>query len=187
MTRKKAQFKIQAGKNQRFLVPQFSKKAQFKIQEMSFMLLAVVIFFILALLFFLMIKYRGMYSEAGMLEKEKTISTLSKLADTPEFSCGSPFCIDTDKLIVMNNREAYDGFFPLVSLSVRKLGVEEVECTENNYPDCSFFRVYDNAGGNEEIVSTFVSLCRKEQIQGYWYDKCELGEINGGFERAQAK
>ena len=165
-----------------------NKKAQLKIQEMSFMLLAVIVFFILALLFFMMIKYRGLYAAAGALEKEKTISTLSKLADTPEFTCGRPFCIDSDKLMVMNNREAYDGFFPLGSLSVRRLnGTEEIECNEDNYPDCNFFRVYDKKEGNIEIVSTFVSLCRKEQEGGYWYDKCELGEINGGFERSQIK
>ena len=45
--RKNAQLKIQAEKINRFLVPKFSTKGQLKIQEMAFMLVAVVFFFIL--------------------------------------------------------------------------------------------------------------------------------------------
>jgi len=164
-----------------------NKKSQLKIQEMAFMLMAVVIFFIIAGLFFIVVKYRGMYKTAGLFEKEKTLSTVAKLADTAEFSCGKSLCIDTDKLIVMQNRKAYEGFWPMTSLSVVKIfpkQTQEIKCTKENYPDCNVFDIYDTEG-NKETVSTFVSLCRKEKQKGYWYDKCEIGKIIAGFKIQQ--
>jgi len=188
---KRSQLKIQAGKNQRFLVPQ-SSKSQLKIQEMAFMLMAVVILFILAGLFFLVIKSQEMYKEANLRAKEKALSTVSRLAETAEFSCGKPSCVDTDKLIVMNSRTAYSGFWPVVSLEVIKIFPKQelVECTKENYPDCSLFKIYEKKTANKETVSTFVALCRKEKTEtGGWYEpgKCELGKMVAGFEPKQPK
>jgi len=154
------------------------------------MLMAVVVFFIIAGLFFVIVQYRQMYKEAGLLEKEKTFSTIAKIADTAEFTCGKPLCIDTDKLIVMQERAAYEGFWPVTSLSVRKVfpKQEETLCNKDNYPDCNVFNVYDKGVENEERVATFVSLCRKEREGEYWHDypgKCELGKIIAGFEIKQ--
>lgn len=170
------------------------KKSQLKIQEMAFMLMAVVLFFILAFLFFVTIKYRQMYKEAGLIEQEKTLSTVAKLSDTAEFTCGKTLCIDTDKLIVMKDRKAYDGFWPwpLTSISVVRIFPTQnqsfVECNKNNYPECNLFKVYDKKSyENIETVSTFVSLCRKEMKNNYVYEKCELGKIVAGFEPKQGK
>jgi len=165
------------------------KKGQLKTQEMAFMLMAVVLLFIIAGLFFVAIRYREMYKTSNLLEKEKTISTISKLADTAEFSCGKPLCIDTDKLIVMKDRKAYAGFWPVTSLEVVKIkeaSEEEVECNENTYPNCTIFKIYDGDVEDEDKVSTFVALCRQEKDEnGYWYDKCELGKIVAGMEVKQ--
>lgn len=165
-----------------------NKKAQLKIQEMAFMLMAVVILFIIAGLFFMVVKYREIYRTSGEFEKEKAVSTIAKLADTAEFTCGEPLCIDTDKLIVMKNRIAYNGFWPVTSLSVVKIFPKQdnVECTEKNYPNCTIFRIYDKKTASQETVSTFVSLCRKETENNYWYDKCELGKLVAGIEPKQA-
>jgi len=164
------------------------KKAQLKIQEMSFMLVAVVILFVLAGLFFVNIKYRELHKAAVEAEKEKAISTVIKIADTPEFMCSSSKsgCIDTDKLIVMQERQAYKGFWPVTSLSVRKIYPSndselEIKCTKNNYPNCNIFKIY---GEEKETISTFVSLCRNEKDTetGLMYEKCELGKVLAGFE-----
>jgi hypothetical protein len=164
------------------------KKAQLKTQEMAFMLLAVILFFIIAGLFLIVIKYREMYQTAGLFEKEKVISTISKLADTAEFSCDKTFCIDTDKLIVMQDRTSYSKFWPVDSLSIRKVfpkQAEPIPCTETNYPDCNLFEIHSKEG-NINTESTYISLCRKEQTnEGYWYEKCELGEIIAGFEKEE--
>ncbi len=184
---KKSQLKTQARKNKRFLVPQFSK-GQLKIQEMAFMLMAVVILFVIAGLFFIVIEYRSLYKEAGQTEKEKAISTIAKLAETAEFTCGKSLCIDTDRLMVMKERAFYNGFWPVTSLSVIKIFPKQdvIECSEKNYPNCTFFKIYDSRKENIETVSTFVSLCRKEAKNNYWYDKCELGKIVAGIEPKQA-
>lgn len=165
------------------------RKAQLKIQEMAFMLMAVVIFFILAGLFLVVIKYREMYQVAGVFEKEKALSTISKITDTAEFSCGKPSCVDTDKLVIMQERESYSGFWQVDSLSVRKVFSKqerEIVCNKNNYPDCNLFKIYDKQVESEERISTYVSLCRKEQTdEGYWYEKCEMGMIIAGLEVKQ--
>lgn len=172
----------------RFFVPQSSRKSQLKIQEMAFMLMAVVILFVLAGLFFASVVYKNMYKNANLLSKEKAVSTVAKIADTAEFSCGKPLCIDTDKLLAMKDKRAYDGFWPVTSLSVLSVFPKQglVECTQNNYPNCSSFKIYKENLENEETVATFVSLCRQEKNEnGYLYEKCELGKIIAGFEPKQ--
>lgn len=160
------------------------KKAQLKIQEMSFMLLAVVLFFILAGLFYLSIQYRDIHKKAVYFEKEKSKSSVRKLAETAEFTCGKPLCVDADKLMAMRNRAAYNEFWPVKSIEVRKVfpSSEEIICNKNNYPNCSIFEVYDSKIENIEKVSSFVALCRKEIENNYVYDKCELGKMVIGFE-----
>jgi hypothetical protein len=180
----KAQLKIQAHKNYtRFLVPRFSTRSQLKIQEMAFMLIAVVIFFALAGMFFLVIVYRGMIEQANTFEKEKAVSTVVNIANTPEFSCGESLCMDADKLMAMQNRPAYKGFWPITSFVVTKISkdTEIIPCTEKTYPNCNFFEVYKEEVESEEGVETFASLCRKEVINGFIYNKCELARIIIGF------
>lgn len=167
---------------------QIKNKGQLKIQEMAFMLMAVVIFFIIAGLFFLAIKSRELYREANLIEKEKAISMIAKLADSAEFTCGKPLCIDADKLIVIQDREDYDEFWQLSSLEVVKIFPKQelVKCNKNNYPACNLFKIYDK-NVNQEKVSTFVSLCRKEKQDSYFYEKCEIGKIIAGFEVKEPK
>lgn len=147
------------------------------------MLMAVVILFVIVGLFFIVIKYKEMYRTSDEFEREKAISTAAKLADTAEFSCGEYLCVDTDKIMAMKERQAYKDFFPVESLSVIKINQEQniTECTEKNYPDCNFFKIYDSEKSNTETVSTFVSICRKETENNYWYQKCEIGKIVAGI------
>lgn len=162
-----------------------SKRSQLKIQEMAFMLMAVIIFFVLAGMFFMIMMYRDLFAQANTLEKEKAISTAMNIANTPEFSCGESLCIDTDKLIVMQNRTNYKGFWPITSFVVHKISkdTEIIPCNLKNYPNCNFFEVYKEEVGTEQGVETFVSLCRKDKVGEFIYDKCELGRVIIGFEK----
>jgi len=179
---KKGQLKIQVQENHRFSVPQ-SSKAQLKIQEMAFMLMAVIIFFVMAGMFFLIIMFNDLRNQANILEKEGAVATAVDLANTPEFSCGY-LCMDADKLIVMKDKKAYENFWPITSLTVVKVSNEEkIECNEQNYPYCNYFDIYDKEVESEQGVDTYVSLCRKEKIDGYVYDKCEIGRLIVGFEK----
>jgi len=166
-----------------------NKKAQLKIQEMSFMLIAVVLFFILAGLFAVSVIYSNLHGSATQIEEEKTYSAILNLASSAEFSCGKPNCVDADKLIVLASDKAdvYKKFWPFSSLVVitesglNKEESEMIECTKGNYPNCDKFVVFDK-DKEDTTKSTFIALCRKENENGRIYDKCEIAKFWAGSE-----
>ncbi len=164
-----------------------NKQGQMKIQQMAFMLMAVTLFFVLAGLFIITIRFSGLKQSAEALDEKNALLLVSKVADSPEFSCGSAFgepktnCIDTDKVMALKPYiDKYSGFWGVDGLEIRKVypGGEETgtECTAENYPDCG--KIMLVAAGSGTGVSNFVSLCRKENMEnGIIYDKCEIGRI----------
>jgi hypothetical protein len=57
----------------------------------------------------------------------------------------------------------------------------EKECSGNNYDDCNTITIKQKQTGvNEELDSTFVSICRRESKDNYAYNKCEIGRIVAG-------
>ena len=155
------------------------KKAQLKIQQMIFMLLAVVLFLIIAGLFYLSIRVQSIRERAYDLEAQEAVSAAMRLADSPEFTCGKAGCVDADKLIVILERPEYSGFWPVDAIKIVKVFPsyeKEIICDKNNYPDCNVFNVW-GTGEDVVYVSSFVSLCRKEEKNSFPYDKCELGKI----------
>lgn len=163
-----------------------TKKAQLKIQQMAFMLMAVTLFFVLVGLFVLVFRFAGLKEAATSLEEENAQLLVTKLANSPEFSCGESFgssrtnCIDADKLMVLReNIEIYSGFWGkgVSNIEIRKIyPAGEKICTLGSYPNCNIIRIL-----SEEIngtsIGNFVSLCRKEYYEGEVYDKCELAKI----------
>ena len=192
MLNKKSQLKIQVQKICGFFVPSsfVGKKAQLKIQEMAFMILAVFLFFILVGIFVLSIVYSGIYEEANRIKEDRTLSAVVSLADSPELACISAKsnCIDGDKLITLIDNNRYEDFWPFSSLRVIKasgFGIDEedlIECSFTNYPNCDIFNVYDKKVSNERAIASFVALCRKEYENGYTYDTCEIAKIIAGTE-----
>jgi hypothetical protein len=180
MNIKKTQLKIKEGN--------LSNKGQLKIQEMSFMIIALVIFFILVGLFAFSIFFKNVQEQATDIAEDKTISGISNLAGSAEFNCGKPNCIDGDKLIVLLERESYQNFWPFVSLRVVKQDAfnktyrEMVKCNLVNYPDCELFTVYDKNLKNVVEKDNFVSLCWKEKENSITYNKCELAKFVAGYE-----
>lgn len=155
------------------------KKAQLKIQEMSFMLLAVVLFFVIAGLFFVIIKMSGLRGEAAELKEKEAISIAENLMKMPEFSYEKG--IDTDKLIALKGKQGkYGNLLAVNAIKIRKIYPEmseDIVCTIGNYPNCNVFEVYDNNKKGINTPSLHIALCRKEKKQGYVFDKCELGVI----------
>jgi len=164
------------------------KKAQLKIQEMAFFLVAVILFFILVGLFVLSIVYSNLYKGATEAAEQRTLSSITNLAASPEFSCGKTNCVDGDKLIALMQNKKYENFWPFSSLSVRrghafnKTEDEMIKCTLVNYPNCDVFNVYDKEVANERMISSYVALCRKEVEDNFVYDKCEIAEFIAGTE-----
>jgi hypothetical protein len=165
-----------------------NKKSQLKIQEMAFFIVAIVLFFILVGIFVLSIIFSNLSESATETAEKRTLSSITNLADSPEFNCGKPNCIDGDKLIALMQNNKYENFWPFSSLRVlrdrafNKTGDEIIECNLGNYPNCDMFVVYDKNVKNERTISSYIALCRKEIENNFVYDKCEIVQFIAGTE-----
>ena len=151
-------------------------KAQRKIQEMSFVLVAIVILFALASLFYLSVRMSSLNRSAALIEEDSAKSILKKMAGSPEFSwtvqdCAG--CVDFDKVMALKNMSQYKEFWELTYFKIEKIyPVYSGECTSANYPNCRSITLIDSKNYGTP-VSTFVSLCRYSGLQ----KRCELGKI----------
>lgn len=160
-----------------------NKKAQLKIQQMAFMLITVFVFFVLAGMFFLVIRFSGLRKSAEILEEENAMLLASKLANSPEFSCEEAFgaktnCIDADKVMMLKENTKYRDFWGVENIEIRRIYpvTSDVICGMSNYPNCNIIKIISK----ETIgigISNFVSLCRKGSSEGEIYDKCELAKL----------
>jgi len=168
-----------------------SKKAQMKIQQMMVVLIAVTIFLIIVGMFVLVWSLSGLKKTSALLEEKNAMLLVTKLANSPEFSCGNSFgtgktnCIDADKVMALKDfSEKYKGFWgrDITNIEIRKIYPieEEKECTSQTYPNCNYIKLYDKEiSGN--YIWNFVSLCRK--VSGKRIDnKCELAKLFIGYE-----
>jgi hypothetical protein len=166
-----------------------NKFAQFKIQQMAFMLIAVFIFFTLVALFFLQVSLGGLKFSAQEFEREQVLSVLSTLSEIPELSCydGSVDCLDVDKLLVLRGTsEYYKHFWPIASIRVHKVGSNvssnEVICKGPRTPaNCTYFDVYDSGQTSVSEYATYVAICTTSQRSGRSYRDCEMGKILVGM------
>ncbi len=160
-----------------------SGKGQMKIQQMAFMLLAVTLFFVLAGMFFLIMQVSNIKGSATTQESKNAELLVTRLANTPEFSCHNAFdnvgsnCIDLDKFIALkSSSDKYVKYWGknIESIEVRiiyPVMENEVLCTTSNYPNCNTIRLY-NSNMNGTYHATYVAACRKETREGESYDKC---------------
>ena len=156
-------------------------RAQMKIQQMAFMIMAVFFFFVLVGLFFLGIQFRGVGESAQQLQLEQVLSSLEVIADMTEFSysSGRSMTLDEDKLRIMsgNFSEAYGGFWPVASIKVYKIFPKPESFVRCPAVDCNYFEIYDDGQANVQEYSTYVSICKKVRESGYTYDRCEAGKL----------
>lgn len=159
-----------------------SNKAQMKIQQTAFMLMAITLFFVLVGLFVFVFRFSGLKESVALLEEKNAMLLVTKLANSPEFACGSAFggdktnCVDADKVMMLKkNIDKYSGFWDVSNIAIRKIYPSgDVECNIGNYPDCHVINLRSKEIGG---YSNFVSLCRKESFEEEVYDKCELAKI----------
>lgn len=172
------------------------KKAQMKIQQMSFMLVAVFIFFALVGMIVVTVFLNNMYKEANELKEQNAQLLASKIANSPEFNCGEVYdeertnCIDLDKVMVLkDNIDKYNKFWGIESLEIRKVypktnqTSQEIECTKINYPYCNKITLINNSETPDRY--SYVSLCKEEIYNEKSVSKCELGIIIIGYEGIQ--
>ena len=157
-----------------------NRKAQMKIQEMAFVLIAIMIFFAMVALVYFAIRLSSL-TENVQAEREASARELArKLSDIPEFSwaeCSG--CVDADKVIALRDRAAYKSLWDVDYLMVEKVypNSTDMECTLVNYPNCKTITIVNNTKDYGVPVSAFVSLCSFNSEKG-GYVKCELGKIH---------
>ena len=166
------------------------KKAQMKIQQTAFMLIAVTLFFALVGMFILIIVLSNVRGSAALIEEQNALTLVSKLANSAEFSCGDAFgssrtnCVDADKVMALkNSADKYSSdFWSVEGIEIVKIypAGQSIECNSANYPNCNMISIVSGSGTGIG-VSNFVSLCRKEQLQvgesSIIQDKCELARL----------
>ena len=109
------------------MVKMKKKRAQLKIQQMAFMLMAITLFFILVGMFVLVIRFSNLKNVAEALEEKNAMLLVSRLANSPEFSCGNAFgskssCVDADKVMVLKEESAdYGSFWGVEKIEIRKI------------------------------------------------------------------
>jgi len=211
MVNKKAQMKTKKLKISSLHRPK-NCKGQMKIQQTSFMLVAITVFFVLVGLFVLIFRYSGIKDSASLLEEDNARLLVTKLANSPEFSCGNAFgtakvdCIDADKVMALKrNSGIYEGFWGVSNIEIRRIypkSEENIECTLDNYPDCNIITIKEGELTGY-TVSNFVALCRKEynaeeevevscsscypattSYPEIKYDKCEIAKLIISYEPA---
>ena len=81
-------------------------------------------------------------------------------------------------MALKKNVAKYSSFWDVSGIEIRKvsqLNGETIECTETNYPNCNDLKLVPTNTGTG--VSNFVSLCRKERIEEFISDKCEVARL----------
>jgi hypothetical protein len=157
------------------------------LKEMSFMVVALAIFFSLILLFYLAISLSGLKKDVQTGKRESSILLVAKLAGSPELACagGQSLCVDVEKLVALTNHQDYSRFWgnDIAGLRVERLyPLREdnltVICNNANYDKCTDFIIKPVSSKSGIIEdSSYVSLCRREFKNGYGYPECDLGKI----------
>jgi len=155
-------------------------KGQFKIQQMAFMLVAVVVLFVLVALVYFSIQLRTIKEGANNVASEQSLQMVRTLKSTPEFawtadSCHA--CVDLDKVLALKDQRVYNGFWNIPFLKVRLLdgNIKDVECTRSNYPDCNTISLV-NQSTSYRSDRAYAALCRLTE-EG---TVCSLGTISVG-------
>lgn len=154
-----------------------------KIMEMSFMIVAIFIFFMLVALFWITIYTSGVKQQSYEGQRQKAILLVSTLSETPEFSCAIPMtlCVDADKLVALASHTRYSGFWGVKGLQVKQVypySNQTIECTIGNYPKCNTYTIIKPPTTGIIEDSSSVAICRREIKNEYPYQECTLGRIS---------
>ncbi len=155
-----------------------SSKGQFKIQEMAFVLVALMILFALIAVIYVSLRVSSLRQGVEGQQDEQALLLARKLATTPELAwlaTTCAHCIDTDKALMLKQHRNYNSFWDVDYLAIEwVVPALEGECTPQTYPSCKTITIINRSRGTP--VSSFVALCRHEEgAQGTMH--CTLGKI----------
>jgi hypothetical protein len=137
-------------------------KGQLKIQEMAFVLLAIVLLGFIAFVFYARIQSESIQSSAGDIKTNTALSLRDKIAAMPEIKCAEKLCIDKDKALMLKDYNV-KGMFQ---------GISEAKIIQI-YPSDERIVLYSSGKGNTSY-STFVNLCEQKNMGGIFSYDCGL-------------
>jgi len=158
------------------------KRAQIRIQQMVFMIVALLFFFILVGLFFIAYQFRDVSQNFDDLQREQAISFLQVMRNMPEFGYSSKdsransVCLDLDKISLIAGRIGeFSALFPVASIKILEaFSTKEIICPAK---DCNYYIIYDSGQKNIEEQEIYTCLCSKRSENYIAYDKCVLGRV----------
>jgi len=164
-----------------------TKKAQYRIQQMVFMIVALLFFFILVGIFIVGYQFRSVKVNFADLQKEQAISFLDVMRSMPEFgyssqdSSSKDLCLDLDKIEVISSRISnFSDLLPVASIEVIKGGGTRITCPKEN---CNSYLIYNAQQDDIEKYETSICLCRKLSENSYAYDRCDMGKLIVGVKK----
>jgi len=172
-----------------------NKRSQVRMQEMAFMLVGVILFFVFVGLFGVTILFNMLKSSAQQTADNNALTAIKNLASSPEFYCATSKtnCIDGDKAMALSNDLNYTKFYSfsrleiIKSIAFDKNRADMIKCTMANYPNCEEIVIFDKHARYEKSVTSYVALCRIESENGYSYQKCELAKLEAATEDKDIK
>lgn len=159
-----------------------NKSGQMKINEMIFMIIALVIFFAIVFMFWLSVSLSGLKGDVSQSNRDKAIMLVVRIADSPELNCVAKqgACIDEDKLAALINYPIFKTLWAVDGLVIERITNETlnktIACSSTSYPRCTTYTI-KKPMNNTLPDSSIINLCRVETKNGYNYDKCEMGRI----------
>lgn len=151
-------------------------RAQMKIQQMAFMLVAAMIFFAMVGMVYFSISLSNLKDKAIELQDKEARETVRKISGIPEFAftssgdCSS--CIDFDKAMQMKDSNVYQNLWNFDYLMIERLdsNLKNVECTRANYPNCGKI-ILINKSSEIATKTAFVSVAFwDERLNWFRYD-----------------
>ena len=150
------------------------------------MILAITLFFVLVGMLILATNLSNLKQKATALQQDNARLLASKIANSPEFSCGNSFgtgmssCVDIDKVMALKSKigDYKNGnFWGITGLEIRKIYPKNQgrECTKDNFPNCGKITLIQSNKGTG--ISNFVSWCEFDSNGGNPYPRCYLGKI----------
>jgi hypothetical protein len=159
-----------------------NKKGQLKIQEMAFVLLAVIFLFALVLLMFTSLMNRETQKIVIKQREARTITFLEVVSALPELRCSSSFsstseavCVDKDKLAFFNSSPSMQEKYAILwrNALISKIEVQEVYPVSFPAPSYIVYSLANTQDISTRTYATYSALC-SESDRG---SICSIGKI----------
>jgi len=155
---------------QRLIRVPHNSKGQLKIQEMAFVLLALVLLGFIAFMYFAKLQTENISSSAQKLNENVANSLRDKIAALPELKCSETLCIDRDKATILKSSKRDSLFQGLSKVSLLEI-----------YPKQEEIIVYQSGRSVNKTYSTFINICGQKKSGSTFAYECGLGMLEVGI------